>query len=684
MRYSLLSAVLAFHVATLFTMLSSVAEEAPDSPRFTPHPPILADAVREADVIFTGVTTQMDLSQYHGIGKGTYSGTITPQTFLKGSLDQREINLVWEPSATGIEPGSNHIFFVRIKDGKFHVVKEIFVHKPPYICSRTYWVYDGGKEATIQTIRLLVSPSTPQPDYAATLLVDLKQPHVHRQATAVMLACETMRPECLDPLLYAVTHHVEDYVNAIYGACRLDGKRGATTALALIASQPDEYRQIFAAIAAAKNAQSVPILEQFGADYPEYRASCAVAIGGIEPTKLVELVQRWHIDGRHSSNLGHFEGRVVKRASGSFDVSNGFWCASFPKQKTASLASCLGKFVDVTFSMVEDGIGFGRGGSFDEIQRITVIGETSEAFPIAVTIKPTKKVFTSSEPIVAKVTLENRSKQIQSFWLTSSHTILSRDYEKVFWLEPDNHYYPEKSYRFEGKPDIGKLNPGGRLVFTIESRHMAEPGKYDLSYVLSRGARQRSCISELAPVEVVAAADGDRTAVLRSWLKTAALDQRIKIANELAEKGDRWAIDEFLAQLKTGMYLGNGFFYHQAYEFPFRHGGEAGEKLMMDIIEHDKFQESATEFIRDALISKNRLRLLSDLLSCRNAVEMNLQDWVKHPRICDITADVLMQRTRGKMKFPREGSEKERDDAVVRVQGALKARPQLFDGLKSD
>ena len=299
-------------------------------------------------------------------------------------------------------------------------------------------------------------------------------------------------------------------------------------------------------------------------------------------------------------------------------------------------------------------------------------------------IEPTKKVFASSEPIVAKVVLENRSKQAQSLALSSSHAILSQDYEKVFWLEPDNHYYPTKSYRFEGEPDIGKLNPGARLVFTIESRHMAEPGKYDLSYVLCRGVRQRDCVSESVHVEVVAAPDGGRVAVLKSWLTTAALEQRIKIANELAATGDRWAVDEFLAQLKTGMYLGNGFFYRQAYEFPFRHGGEAGEKLMMDIIEHDKFQESAAEFIRDAFISKNRLRLLSDLLSCQHAVEMNLQDWVAHPRICDITADVLMQQTHGKMQFPRKGSEAERNEAVTSVQTALKTNPQSFDRLKSN
>jgi hypothetical protein len=311
------------------------------------------------------------------------------------------------------------------------------------------------------------------------------------------------------------------------------------------------------------------------------------------------------------------------------------------------------------------------------------VEETAEAFPITVTIEPIKEILPSSEPIVAKVVLENRSKQVQSLAMSSSHAVLSRDYEKVCWLEPDNHYYPTKSYRFEGEPDIGKLNPGGRLVFTIESRHMAEPGKYDLSYVLCLGVKQRYCVSKTVHVEVAAAPDGDRVAVLKSWLKTAALEQRIKIANELAAIGDRWAVDEFLAQLRTGIYLSNGFFYREAYQFAFRHGGEAGERLMMDLIEHDKFQESAQDFIRFAFISKNRLRLLTDLSSCQHAVEMNLQDWVQHPRICDITADVLMQQTRGEMQFPRNGTEAERNEAVARVQQALKANPNLFDGLKN-
>jgi hypothetical protein len=274
--------------------------------RFQPFPHMLSDAVRAADLIFMGATTRVDFSQYHGIGKGTYSGIVVPKTFLKGHLEQREVNLIWEPSATGIKTGSNHIFFVRTNNGGFNVAKEIYVHEPPYMCSRTYWFYDGGTEATVQSIHLLVKPSESVPAYAETLLADLKQPAVQRQATAVMLACETMRAECLDPLLYAITNHVEHYLEAVYGACRLDGTWGATAALGQIASHPNEQAEIFAPIAAAKNPKSVSILEHFGDAHPDCRVSCAFAIREIDSSHLAEIIHRWQADGKDSQIVHTF------------------------------------------------------------------------------------------------------------------------------------------------------------------------------------------------------------------------------------------------------------------------------------------------------------------------------------------------------------------------------------------
>ena len=147
--------VVAVALSTLFAVAGEMRTQPfiPEIRRFTPHKMMLADAVRSADVIFSGVTTKLDLSKYQGIGNGTYSGTVTPTTFYKGKLENDSLRLSWEPSATGIQQGSNHLFFIRSDAGDSKVIKEIFVHKPPYMCSRTYWVYDGG------TCLLYTSPS---------------------------------------------------------------------------------------------------------------------------------------------------------------------------------------------------------------------------------------------------------------------------------------------------------------------------------------------------------------------------------------------------------------------------------------------------------------------------------------------------------------------------------------------
>jgi hypothetical protein len=304
--------------AVVLSTIFAFADEARTQPfiselrRFTPHKTMLADAVRSADVIFSGVTTELDLSKYRGIGDGTYSGTVTPKIFYKGKLESESMRLRWEPSATGIEPGSNHLFFIRSDAGDSKVIKEIFVHEQPYMCCRTYWVHDGGTKATLQSVRLLVRPSDPVEDYSETLLADLKQPAVQRQATAVMLACETMRPECLEPLLYAVTNRVEDFEHAIFGACRLDGFKGTTKALTLLATHPEDQPLIFAAIASAKSPESIAILAKFGTVNPEYRVSCAFSIGEIDSSGLPEIVRGWREDGKHAGLIHTFH-RIGRR-----------------------------------------------------------------------------------------------------------------------------------------------------------------------------------------------------------------------------------------------------------------------------------------------------------------------------------------------------------------------------------
>ena len=82
------------------------------------------------------------------------------------------------------------------------------------------------------------------------------------------------------------------------------------------------------------------------------------------------------------------------------------------------------------------------------------------------------------------------------------------------------------------------------------------------------------------------------------------------------------------------------------------------------------------------MLSDRRRSLSEDLLSCNYPVEMNLQDWTRHPRICDIVAAFLMRSTNGKVQFPINGSVSERDKAIAMVQRAIKEDPDFFPVLR--
>ena len=51
---------------------------------------------------------------------------------------------------------------------------------------------------------------------------------------------------------------------------------------------------------------------------------------------------------------------------------------------------------------------------------------------------------------------------------------------------------------------------------------------------------------------------------------------------------------------------------------------------------------------------------------------------MEQPRICDITAALMMGYSEGKMKFPEAGSLDERNQAVDTVKVALKQTPEMF------
>ena len=280
----------------------------------------VAAAVQNADLVFVGTTGRLDASHFNGsTGQGGYTGDVVPDQMMKGSFSQPFLTLTWHPSATGLEAGSRHIFFVKRRQDTLEVLKEIYIHKPDFPCCRTYGLMDGGTTITLDAIKFFVSPQSGLPrGHNDRLLNELREESVHRQATAVLLAYETSRRECLPALLYAVAHRKEDYLVAVFTACTLDGENGAKTALGLLdvpaSRSPMSKMAVFDAIATAGNPASVGPLKQLGDERAEYRVSCAFAIRQISVERSAPIIRAWLADHKQDGMTETLSNRWARRS----------------------------------------------------------------------------------------------------------------------------------------------------------------------------------------------------------------------------------------------------------------------------------------------------------------------------------------------------------------------------------
>jgi hypothetical protein len=281
----------------------------------------VASAVQNADLVFIGTTRKLDTSNYDGItGQGSYIGDIVPDQMMKGSFSQPFLTLTWHPSATSLEAGSRHIFFVKRRQDTLEVLKEIYIHKPGFPCCRTYGLMDGGTTVTLDTIKFFVSPRKGLPKgYAGRLLHELEEESVHRQATAVLLAYEASRKECLPALLYAVAHRKENYLVAVFTACQLNGEAGSKTAMGLLdvpsSRSPMSKMAVFDAIATAGNPASVGPLKQLGDARPEYRVSCAFTIRQISAGQAAPIIKAWLADHKQDGVTETLPNRWLRRSA---------------------------------------------------------------------------------------------------------------------------------------------------------------------------------------------------------------------------------------------------------------------------------------------------------------------------------------------------------------------------------
>lgn len=267
----------------------------------------IAEATKRADLIV--ITRSLELNT---ADSKSYRGRHEVVEVLKGRRESL-VELDWKPSATGIKPGSKHLFFLKQLKGEGHleVLKEIYIHAEGFPCCRTYGAMDGGTAATLAVIRFLIDSSQDQGLEAAReeLLREVRKDHAHRQHTAVLLALELDHVSSLPALRYAVENRVEGFIPAVYELCRLDGSKGTRAALALV-GEVDRYQeaQVFDAIARAKNQESVALLIELGNRDPKRRVSCAFAIREVNSKGLADAVAKWEADGKHTGQVEKLNG----------------------------------------------------------------------------------------------------------------------------------------------------------------------------------------------------------------------------------------------------------------------------------------------------------------------------------------------------------------------------------------
>ena len=209
---------------------------------------------------------------------------------------------------------------------------------------------------------------------------------------------------------------------------------------------------------------------------------------------------------------------------------------------------------------------------------------------------------------------------------------------------------------------------------------MAKPGEYDAVIVLGV-ISDRPVLSNAVRVSVRKPKDkNEETAALLKWLTRAEPMQRIRIAERLLERGDRSGIDTVLAML-SGKSANKLYSASPAYAFVWKHAGERGEHLLMDLLKRQTRQSGALSIIEEVYRSDRAIALLQTMLADRRETARDFSGWCERPRICDVTASWLCGYTDHIMKFPKVGSTQERDRAVATVIVELEKDPAHFEVL---
>lgn len=258
----------------------------------------LAAQIAAADLIVVGRTRRLVEHPGGAGGAARIEATVDPLEVWKGKRPGGGLALEWTPSATSLSVGSTHVLLVELGRSS-RVLREMYVHAPPYGRMRTFGAMDGDKEATFRVVRALIDPKAPRAGLSDVLLREARA-RGQRGATAARLAIELDASDSIAALTEIVANRGEDYADAAYTLVRLSGAPGIRAVLDSLrgARGPDRIHETdaFAAIAAVGGAAAVPIVSDFGAKHLQFRVSAAFALAKLGGPDARKQIDAWLAD----------------------------------------------------------------------------------------------------------------------------------------------------------------------------------------------------------------------------------------------------------------------------------------------------------------------------------------------------------------------------------------------------
>ncbi len=262
--------------------------------------------VREADLILLGEALELRENRDPNGSIETYDGLIRINEILKGRTDRVALQLRFKPSATGIDKGARHVFFLVLSDdGHPEVTDAWYLFPPRYNRMRVVGDYDCSREVGIGFLRLLATGSTP-PEFAERLHGEYRSEEWGKRYSAVVMA-SFVEPEIGGDVLRAVvTGTADDPLNrelfptAAYALAAGEGDRGLRALLEALPRADNTGRIsesiVFDLVATLGTQELIPDILKIGQLHDEFAVSAAFALAGVGGDPACHAIETLHAE----------------------------------------------------------------------------------------------------------------------------------------------------------------------------------------------------------------------------------------------------------------------------------------------------------------------------------------------------------------------------------------------------